>query len=242
MDALTLIPSQTALLVVDVQERVVPAMRPTPPASSQASTCCWRPHGSSTSRSSPRSSTPRGSGPRCSRCASASRPSTPPVHPAEKTVSSALAPAEVARGIASCGARSVIVTGVESHVCVFQTARELKRRGFHVHVPFDAVASRDPQCREAALALLARHGVSVAAAETVVFNLLGDAKSRFPRALEARSRAGLSALPSRRASRHDIGVSPSILDNRATSFPSRMSSEARPRDGSCVATSCAATR
>lgn len=190
MDALTLIPSQTALLVVDVQERLMPAMHA--PHAARLLACLDVLLEAARLFDLPVFATeqyPQGLGPTVLAVRERLASFDPPVHPAEKTVFSALAPAEVARGLASSGARSVIVTGVESHVCVFQTARELKRRGFHVHVPFDAVASRDPQCREAALALLARHGVSVTTTETVVFDLLGDAKSPHFRPLSKLVRA-----------------------------------------------------
>lgn len=42
---------------------------------------------------------------------------------------------------------------------------------------FDAVASRDPGCKATALSALAAHGVTVTTTETVVFDLLGDAKN-----------------------------------------------------------------
>lgn len=182
MDALTLVPSQTALLVVDVQEKLMPAMHG--PHATRLLACldvlleAARLFGLTTLATE---QYPQGLGatvePVRARLAAMG------VTPVAKTIFSAMAPAEVARALAASGARSVVVTGVESHVCVFQTARELKRRGFHVHVPFDAVASRDPQCRATALELLGRHGVSVTTTETVVFDLLGDARHEHFRAL-----------------------------------------------------------
>lgn len=110
----------------------------------------------------------------------------------EKTVFSAMGPVEIPRALAASGVRSVIVVGMEAHVCVFQTARELRRRGYYTHVPFDAVASRDPGCKAAALALLARHEVAVTTTETAVFDLLGDAKHPAFRTLSKLVRALVS--------------------------------------------------
>lgn len=184
MDALTLNPSQTALLVVDVQEKLMPAMHA--PHAARLLACLDVLLEAARLFRLPVFATeqyPQGLGATVTTVRARLAALDPPVAPVEKTVFSAAAPAEVARGLAASGARSVVVTGVESHVCVFQTARELRRRGFHVHVPFDAVASRDPQCRATALELLARNGISVTTTETVVFDLLGDAKSEHFRAL-----------------------------------------------------------
>lgn len=45
-------------------------------------------------------------------------------------------------------ARQIVVVGIEAHVCVRQTALELLRTGRDVHIPIDAVASREPQQRD----------------------------------------------------------------------------------------------
>jgi nicotinamidase-related amidase len=47
----------------------------------------------------------------------------------------------IARALADSGARNVVVVGMEAHVCVFQTARELVKRGYATYVVADAVAS-----------------------------------------------------------------------------------------------------
>lgn len=76
-----------------------------------------------------------------------------------------------------------IVCGMESHVCVYQTARDLVVRGWDVHVCADAVCSRSPVNRELGLGLMARAGALVTATETCVFDLLGRAGSDEFRAL-----------------------------------------------------------
>lgn len=73
--------------------------------------------------------------------------------------------------------RSVVVVGMESHVCVFQTSRELVRRGYAVHVVSDAVASRTEENRKAGLKLAERAGAILTVAETVVFDWVGRAGS-----------------------------------------------------------------
>jgi nicotinamidase-related amidase len=65
-----------------------------------------------------------------------------------------------------------IVVGMETHVCVYQTARGLSASGARVHVPADAVISRSPANTRIGLELCSRAGAVVTASETVVFDLL----------------------------------------------------------------------
>jgi nicotinamidase-related amidase len=93
-----------------------------------------------------------------------------------KTSFSAIDAPEVARFIARTSPRAVVVVGVEAHVCVFQTVRDLAARGYEVHVPHDGVASRRDDDREAALDLMRRAGAIITTAETVVFDWLQKAE------------------------------------------------------------------
>jgi isochorismate hydrolase len=68
-----------------------------------------------------------------------------------------------------------ILTGMETHVCVYQTARALAGAGFNVHVPRDAVVSRTMANWEIGLQLMAQAGVIVTSTEVVVFDLLKQA-------------------------------------------------------------------
>lgn len=68
-----------------------------------------------------------------------------------------------------------IVTGMETHVCVYQTVRDLLAAGQQVHVPRDVVASRTQDSWQTGLSLIERLGGIVTTAETVVFDALGQA-------------------------------------------------------------------
>jgi nicotinamidase-related amidase len=63
----------------------------------------------------------------------------------------------------------VLVTGMEAHVCVMQSALGLAARGFEVYVARDAVGSRREEEREVALARMAQDGVRVVTAEMAMF-------------------------------------------------------------------------
>jgi nicotinamidase-related amidase len=69
--------------------------------------------------------------------------------------------------------REVVVAGVEAHVCVLQTVADLL--GEHrVVVVADAVGSRDPANRDAALERMRAHGAEVVTSEMVLFEWLRD--------------------------------------------------------------------
>jgi nicotinamidase-related amidase len=76
-----------------------------------------------------------------------------------------------------------IVAGIEAHVCVYQTVRDLAAAGATVHVPADAVMSRTAENRAVGLDLVARAGAVVTSTEVVVFDLLQRAGSDDFRAL-----------------------------------------------------------
>ena len=69
----------------------------------------------------------------------------------------------------------VVLAGCEAHVCVLQTALGLLERSRRVFVVADAVASRRPENKEAALRRLERAGAEVVTTEMVVFEWLGSA-------------------------------------------------------------------
>jgi nicotinamidase-related amidase len=94
------------------------------------------------------------------------------VEPIAKTTFDACGEPRVARAVADRSPRAVVVAGVEAHVCVFQTARELARRNVDVYVVADAVASRREENRALGLSLAERAGAFVAPTETIVFDWL----------------------------------------------------------------------
>ena len=76
-----------------------------------------------------------------------------------------------------------IVCGMEAHVCVYQTARDLVARGYAVHVPADAICSRTKANWKVARKLLDRAGAIVTSTEVCVFDLLERAGSEDFKAL-----------------------------------------------------------
>ena len=74
--------------------------------------------------------------------------------------------------LATYGRRQVVLCGIESHVCVLQTAFDLITQGYQPFVAADAVSSRDPENRAVALDRLRAGGIGVVSTEMVVFEWL----------------------------------------------------------------------
>ena len=70
------------------------------------------------------------------------------------------------------GRRQVILTGMECHVCVYQTALDLVNAGYEVFVPEDAVSSRHLSHYQGGIAAMRDAGVRVVPTETAAFQLL----------------------------------------------------------------------
>jgi nicotinamidase-related amidase len=90
----------------------------------------------------------------------------------EKISFSAAGAPEFVSRLDELGPAAAIVVGMEAHICVYQTVRDLVGRGVEVHVPVDAVVSRRDEDRAAGIALCARAGAIPTTVETVIFDWL----------------------------------------------------------------------
>ena len=88
---------------------------------------------------------------------------------AEKTMFSVRAAAEAFSGLAGQGITNLVLVGIETHVCVAQSALDLLANGFEVHVCTDAVGSRKPSDHETALRRMENSGVIPTTVEAVLF-------------------------------------------------------------------------
>ncbi|HHV42844.1 MAG TPA: isochorismatase family protein [Clostridiaceae bacterium] len=102
----------------------------------------------------------------------------------EKTAFSAALP-ELMEIITASNRKQIIIAGVETHVCVFQTVRDFMAKGFDVYVPWDAVNSRDPGNMAVALEQFRQMGAHVTSTETILFELIRDAKDPHFKELQA---------------------------------------------------------
>lgn len=74
------------------------------------------------------------------------------------------------------GIETAILCGIESHVCVFQTAMELLQKGLYVHVIADAVASRTAANKQIGLRRMEAAGAVISSTEMLLFELLRTAE------------------------------------------------------------------
>lgn len=68
--------------------------------------------------------------------------------------------------------KQVIITGIETHICVYQTTRDLLKRGYSVFVASDAVSSRTLENKQNGLALMKDVGAVISNTESLLFDML----------------------------------------------------------------------
>lgn len=96
------------------------------------------------------------------------------VFPYEKITFSAYTD-KVALDLEKIGRKKVIITGMETHICVLQTARDLLAAGFKVFLVKDAVCSRTCENYLNGLSQMSLMGALVTNTETVFFDLMKKA-------------------------------------------------------------------
>ena len=74
--------------------------------------------------------------------------------------------------------KQVILIGIETHICVLQTAMDLKRKGQEVFVIFEAVGSRKSHDKDFAIKRMINNGIQVITFEMMLFELLRDSKNK----------------------------------------------------------------
>lgn len=75
------------------------------------------------------------------------------------------------------GRKKIIVTGMETHVCVFQTVRDLLKEGYEVYLVNDGVTSRTKENHTNGIDLMKQMGAAIVSTEVVLFDLLKDSKT-----------------------------------------------------------------
>ncbi|WBW49678.1 isochorismatase family protein [Peptoniphilus equinus] len=89
----------------------------------------------------------------------------------EKTAFSCMLEPEFVATLKETGKKQIVVSGIEAHICVLLTVRDLIEAGYEVFVAADAVGSRDPHNKDNALSQMAQMGACVTNVETVMFDL-----------------------------------------------------------------------
>jgi nicotinamidase-related amidase len=103
----------------------------------------------------------------------------------EKTVFSACGSEAFRKKLDELNVSQVVLCGVETHVCVNQTAHDLLDAGFEVHILTDCVASRFDQDKEAGLSKMYASGVEPSSVEMALFELMRDSTHEKFREMQA---------------------------------------------------------
>jgi nicotinamidase-related amidase len=82
---------------------------------------------------------------------------------------------EFNEGLNSLGVKSLIIVGVETHICVFQTCASLLEKGYSIHVPQDAVSSRADENWQVGLRLMDKAGAFITSTETIIYQIMKKA-------------------------------------------------------------------
>jgi nicotinamidase-related amidase len=107
------------------------------------------------------------------------------LRPIPKMSFSCCAEERIMRALQATGCRSVLIAGIEAHICVYQTAVELANLQFHAEVVADACSSRTAADKHIGLQKCRDSGVAVTSVETLLFELAGNAHgARFKQLLE----------------------------------------------------------
>lgn len=91
----------------------------------------------------------------------------------EKTTFSAFKEDEVKKLLSQ---KQVILFGIETHICVLQTAMDLLNEGYEVFLVQNACGSRNDDNKQAALRRLIHAGIQIVTTEMVIFELLESSK------------------------------------------------------------------
>lgn len=162
--------SESALIVIDMQERLVPAMQA--PARTIQNTRLLLQSASKTGVPVMLTEQyPQGLGETVPAIKSAANgaPIFPKIH------FSCMEDPEFGAHFRSLGRKQAIVAGMEAHICVMQTAASMVEEGYEVFVVSDATASRTSESEKACLRRLSASGISIVTTEMVIFEWLGQA-------------------------------------------------------------------
>ena len=165
-------PSKSLLVLIDMQEKLLRAMSDAEPCAAR----CGLLLQAASAFGMPVIVTeqyPKGLGPTVSDLAQRIPSGSPVI---EKGAFSCFGEPLFAEAVEKAAPESLILCGIEAHVCAAQTALDAANRGLNVFAVRDAMTSRHVPDRESAFTLLQANGVQVLSAETLLFMLLRTSK------------------------------------------------------------------
>ncbi len=83
---------------------------------------------------------------------------------------------EIRSHLSKLKTESVVIFGMETHVCVYQTCKDLLQESFNVFLASDGIYSRFTEDRIAALEQLRHWNATISTSESIIFELVRDSK------------------------------------------------------------------
>lgn len=99
-----------------------------------------------------------------------------PLTPLVKSCFSCYGNETFVRQLRACGRKQVLLCGIETHVCVFQTAADLIEAGYEVHLLADATSSRTEFNRNIGIDRIRDAGAHISSVEMALFEMLKKAE------------------------------------------------------------------
>lgn len=96
--------------------------------------------------------------------------------PIEKITFSAYDTEEFVQALEQTGRKKVLLAGIETHICVYQTAAQLLKNGYEVEVLADCVSSRTAGNREVGIQKMLQLGANITSVEMALFEMQQIAK------------------------------------------------------------------
>ncbi len=185
-DELTLRPEQAILVLIDWQERLEPAMEAgRRERARRGAATLLEAAGLLGMPALVTEQYPKGLGPTIESLSTLHRA----IHPYHATIAKTCFAATDSKyfsdQLAALRRRTVILAGMEAHICVWQTARALRRAGYAVHVAADALLSRTAENREIGVELMRGVGCTITSTEAAIYDLIGGADHPSFRAISA---------------------------------------------------------
>jgi len=119
----------------------------------------------------------------CQQCPDALGPTVPEIaqllaniEPVNKSAFSCCGSGQFNAGLKELARNQILLCGIETHVCIYQTAVDLLRQDFNVNVIADAVSSRALENKQIAISRLAAEGAKISCTEMALFELLKTAE------------------------------------------------------------------
>ncbi len=79
---------------------------------------------------------------------------------------------QIARAIRRTGRKTLLLAGMEGHICIFHSALGALRQGYRVHIPQDAVTSRSQFNRQLGCQRTDKAGAVLTSTEMIIYELL----------------------------------------------------------------------